>query len=548
VANSQPMTSVVENAVRLVNESELDRKEVYVFTDMARAGWPADAAQLRQQAAKTPNVGLYVIDVGIPEPVNFGLGDVRLSAQILSSRSALRIESELDHRGPGGKRTVELYLLGPDRQAQRRDQQTVTVQSGQSQAIDFRIEGLALGTHQGYLQIAGEDGLACDDRRYFTVEVKPPWRILIAAPQPAGTHALFLSQALAPTDLRRSGQARFDCDVIPLDKLPKQALDGYSAVCILDPAPLEPAVWARLGNFAAGGRGVALFLGRHCQPAEPFNEPAAQELLAGRLWLQARRQEGDLCLSPREFQHPILTPFRGRAGSIPWDYFPVYRYWRLDPLAAGVHVILPYTNGDPAILERPVGKGRVLTMTTPVSDSPSNDPWNLLVVGDPWPFLIIAQEMAAYLVGISEQQLNYFAGQPAVLQLDPEQQFQSYLLTGPDQVEVRLTPDLKQNLLRVTSTDRPGNYRVQAGGTSGGVDRGLSVNVAAQQTQLDRITDEQLKELFGPLPCRVARNREQIDRDVSMGRVGRELFPLLIALVAVILGLEYVLANRFYRE
>jgi hypothetical protein len=135
-----------------------------------------------------------------------------------------------------------------------------------------------------------------------------------------------------------------------------------------------------------------------------------------------------------------------------------------------------------------------------------------------------------------------------VLQLDPEQQFQTYLLTGPDQVEVRLTPDLKQNLLRMTSTDRPGNYRVQAGGTSGGVDRGLSVNAAAQQTQLDRITDEQLKELFGPLPCRVARSRDQIDRDVSMGRVGRELFPLLIALVAVVLGLEHVLANRFYKE
>jgi len=46
----------------------------------------------------------------------------------------------------------------------------------------------------------------------------------------------------------------------------------------------------------------------------------------------------------------------------------------------------------------------------------------------------------------------------------------------------------------------------------------------------------------------LAHDREQIDRELSAGRVGRELFPLLIALVAVVMGIEHVLANRFYRE
>jgi len=30
--------------------------------------------------------------------------------------------------------------------------------------------------------------------------------------------------------------------------------------------------------------------------------------------------------------------------------------------------------------------------------------------------------------------------------------------------------------------------------------------------------------------------------------VGRELFPLLVMLIAVVLGLEYLVANRFYRQ
>ena len=46
----------------------------------------------------------------------------------------------------------------------------------------------------------------------------------------------------------------------------------------------------------------------------------------------------------------------------------------------------------------------------------------------------------------------------------------------------------------------------------------------------------------------MSRSQEQIDRHVSLDRVGRELFPLLIAIVAILLGAEHVLANRFYRE
>jgi len=36
--------------------------------------------------------------------------------------------------------------------------------------------------------------------------------------------------------------------------------------------------------------------------------------------------------------------------------------------------------------------------------------------------------------------------------------------------------------------------------------------------------------------------------NVSTGRVGRELFSWLILAAALVLGLEHVLANRFYRE
>ena len=100
----------------------------------------------------------------------------------------------------------------------------------------------------------------------------------------------------------------------------------------------------------------------------------------------------------------------------------------------------------------------------------------------------------------------------------------------------------------VTATEQPGNYRIQAGGQASGVDRGFSVNLAPEQTQLDRLDDKQVQDLFRPFTPKVAHSRDQIDRSVSVGRVGRELFPPLILVVALVLAAECLVANRFYKE
>jgi hypothetical protein len=550
-ANSQSLTDVLTEAVRLVTQSELARREIYVFTDLARAAWPKEPAErLQRHLAKAPEVGLFLIDVGVEKPTNSALGELRLSSQVLTNRSALRIDTDLFHNGPATTRSVEVYLLDAQKKPQKSGEQTVKLDADGSQHLEFQLGALELGTHQGYVTIVGQDGLACDDRRYFTVEVHPAWKILLVAPQPADRYSVFLREALAPATFRRSGQARFDCAVIAQDKLATQKLDGYSAVCLVDPRPLEPPVWQKLGDFAAEGRAVAIFLGRNAQPLTAFNVPAALDLLPGKLVRQVRRPDGAY-LAPGDFQHPVLRAFGDYAGSIPWDAFPVFRYWQFDKLAAGVHVIVPLTDDGPVLLERPLGKGRVLTLATPVSDRPDQEAWNLLPVGDAWPFVILANEMASYLVGSSQQQLNYYAGQTAVLHLESDKDFHSYVLTvldAPDSVEVRLTPDLKQRVVLVTSTNREGNYRVQAGGSDAGVDRGFSVNVSREQTELERLDPKEFQALFGPSAYRLARDSNQLEGNVTEGRVGRDLYPFVILAVAVALALEHLMANRFYKE
>lgn len=547
VSNSQPLTAALDGAVKLLRQSHLERKELYLFTDLSRGTWPAEeVTQFQRRLGEAAELGIYVIDVGVPQATNYALGDVRLSSEVLPQHSTLTIETSVSCLGKAAPRVVELHVNDAQGKPQKRSEQSCEAAPGESRQIEFHLSGLEPGTHQGFVRLVGQDGLAADDKRYFTVVVKPAWRVLVAAPRPPQHYAVFFTQALAPTMARKLGQARFDCETCDLDELAKRPLAGFAAVCLLDPTPLDPLTWQKLANFAAEGHGVAVFLGRNADPLDSFNSPQAQELLPGKLLRQSRRPDGDLHLAPRDYQHPILAAFRNQAGGIPWEAFPVFRYWQLDKAPAGVGVVLPYNDGRPALLERAIGQGRALTMTTPVSDRANQNPWNLLTVGEDWPFVILSNQMVTYLVGGGEQHWNYLAGQTAIVPLGAGDQRRDYLLSTPGRLSFPLTADLKRHEVAVTATEQVGNYRLQAGGSEG-VDFGFSVNYAPEQTRLDRLSDQELAGLFGPIKYRLARTRAQIDRDVSVGRVGRELYPSLILVLALVLGLEMLVADRFYK-
>jgi hypothetical protein len=463
VANSQPLPRVLDDALRLVGENKLDRKEVYVFTDLAQGAWPADAAgRLQDRLAEVPGASVYLIDLGVEKPTNAAVAELHLSGQILSNRSGLEVAAEIAHIGEPGPRTVELDMLDANRNPQQRGVETVSLQGEGLQGVTFRVGDLAVGTHQGLVKIVGQDGLPADDVRYFTVDVRPAWQVLVAAPHPCESYAEFLTEALAPSDFRKQGRARFDFRIVDLDQLAAQPLGDVAAVCLLDPMPLDPAVWQKLAEYASDGHGVAVFLGRNAEPVDSFNTTSAQAVLPGKLLRQARNPSGDLHLAPRNLQHPVLSAFGAKAGSIPWALFPVFRYWELESPPQGTAVVVPYSDDRPALLERPIGSGRSMTLTTPVSDRPSENPWNLLPAGEAWPFLALMNRMFLYLVGSGDEQLNYYAGQTAVLQLDRRTPQQHYVITTPQGLVLPTTIDAQRRVLECWSSPPPSSRAITA--------------------------------------------------------------------------------------
>ncbi|MGL6195401.1 MAG: BatA domain-containing protein, partial [Thermoguttaceae bacterium] len=422
----------VNEAIRLLKTSDLETKEIYVFTDLTQASWPQETANSVRAQLETAKeealseIGVYIVDVGVQDPSDSGIAKLNLSSQILSTQSSLEIEAEITHFGKSDSRVLELITSA----GELRSQKIVELPEGHSvQSLNFPISNLPIGIHQGQLRFTTSDALAVDDQYYFTVDVRSAWKILIVANTPVERNTLFVRKALDPSGLSTAFQTD-TASFAELESFPDKKWDEYQAMILLDPKPLTAQMWKKLTDYATSGRGVGLFLGRNANPIRDFQTRPAIELLGAKPTLQTRAETA-FHIAPEDLTSPTLSELRqiGDLSLLPWETQPIYRYWELSDLADTAHVELRFSNRRPAVVSRPVGQGTVLIMTTPVSDSPSGiigrtesgedirvEPWNLLPTGDnSWLFIGLMDGIARILVGAGDQSFNYLAGQTATI-------------------------------------------------------------------------------------------------------------------------------------
>lgn len=566
VTAGRSLLETLTEGARLLKQSELERHEIYLITDLTAPGWPETMhASVRAALAEVPDATLHLIDVGRENAVDTALTGVSLSDQVLSAEMPLRINVELSHRGEAETRTAELFvhnlndsqIIDADtdalqRYGEKRDAKTVDFPAGVSRRnVVFELSVLLEGTNQGVIRLTTPDALAADDEIFFTAEVRPPSRVLIVAP-PRG-HSQYLREALAPTGLRLSGIVPYRVDTMSdsqFNEATPDQLAHYRTIFLLDPPPLPPTSWRKLADHAAVGNGVAVFPGRNASRVSEFNSETARELLGMTLQMQARSPDGDLWLGTQSYESPVLRPFRDLDRSeIPWHAVPIFRYWHVDELATGTEVVMQFSDGRPAILTRAIGQGNVLVMTTPVSDLPDENAWNLLPtsIDVPWLFVMLSDGITQFLLGTGEKSYNYLTGQLVTLRPDVPQLPTSCIVKPPWGDGVRIEPDAVRRVITFPATEQPGNYTVSSGG-SGGVSRlqtGFSVNLPGQVWDLTRVTPEQAKAVCGDR-LQITNDRTKLEVGMLQTRTGRELFPLILLLVLIVFAAEYAVANRFY--
>lgn len=425
----------------------------------------------------------------------------------------------------------------------------------------FFLSGLKSGIYQGFVRLVNGDALELDNIRWFTISVHNGWKILTVSPFPVEKSSIFVKEALAPAELTKTGQSPFNVESISFEEFEQLSLSqlkNYQAIFLLDPNPFSEQTVHKLSDFAFSGGGIGFFMGRNAQPISAFQTPEMISLLGGKLTTQVRLANEKLYIHPEHYNNPILLSFRlfSDENRIPWDSIPIYKYWFIKDLSETSTIIADYNDGRPALISHPFGRGSVIVLTTPVSDSTDNSPWNLLPIGDSsWVFLVLIDGIARNLISGGGTIFNYFPNEIAILRQNINNFPSTCQLILPDQTNVQLPTDIENRQVSFSGTKQIGLYQLEstdsnaddAKGLNEVFQSGFSVNYRSSEFNLDQKSREEVDEFWTENKPIWLDQAEKIDIERSNAQKGRDLFPFLIILLVCIFVCETFLANRFYR-
>jgi hypothetical protein len=246
-----------------------------------------------------------------------------------------------------------------------------------------------------------------------------------------------------------------------------------------------------------------------------------------------RRQREYQMLADIEFSHPLFQPFNNAR----FNDFTKIRFWKHQPVELdedSVDVIAVFDNDAPAIWQRKIGAGTVITMAT----SWQPDQSQLALSSKFVPLINGLVEMGA---GISEMPRSLLVGNP--IQLPPSK-------TAETNTRTLVKPDGTRETILVgqtefVETDLPGIYRLVDGSNAGELKFAVNLDRAESETAV--IPVEQI-ELFNvkvgeqqTASSELSQLRDMKDREIE-GQ--QKIWKWLIVVAIVLLIVETWVAGR----
>ncbi|MBD3673784.1 MAG: BatA domain-containing protein [Planctomycetaceae bacterium] len=509
-------------------------REIYIFTDLAVHQWRmSSSVALSNLMEENPWLAVYLVDVSAISSRNITLSHPQLSAETASNDSTLVIRAELfSSEINNDTQTVELFTRYGSGEMTKQGRQDVSLSEEGGAIVEFPLKAQRPGYLEGELRLVSSDPMLFDNQRAFTAKVTDASRVLVVS-QDRDRRELFSTML---------EKLRYQVSKQPPAALERLELPNFDIVCLLSAEKVSEASWARLEKFVSAGGGLFVSLGyKTLDPLSYRQSVAAKNVLPG---LPA----AFLKFTPPEFldfgnnDHPLVAKAEGLLVPDGLVGAEVRWRWKVD-VADDARVIVPFTNSDhsPALLERSLGRGRVLMLTTSIEPGD----WNDLFFSGP-AFFILSDLMLQALRPRDMLTYNFQVGESVVVPLPQDRDFSQYLFRTPglQQTGGDLEPGAEQ--LSLGRLEQAGHYDVRS--KPNGYRVAFSANLPEAESNLARLTSGELIDLFGEGRFGVARSLEELEPVVRSRRLGQEMVPLLILLATILFALEQVIANRFYDD
>ena len=315
--------------------------------------------------------------------------------------------------------------------------------------------------------VEAQDDLSLDNVGHLIVEVVDQVPVLIVEQQgQAGlveTDTAYLLAALGHADSPDASaewQSVFKPHVIDIYQLDQQSLDDFYCIVLANVLPTEPTVVDKLRAFVRQGGGLWIALGDRTQAAT-FNDlfHADGEGLAPLPIGQVRGDPDDrdqfVGIVPPTMIHPA-TQLISDTERLDLDEAKIYCRHVMDSSAAGegLSALLVAEGGEPLVVERWFGRGRVIVQAVPLDIRWSNLPLCHA-------FVPMVHEWLWYLIQPAATPRNVQIGDPLVLKLNNDAADETVQVKGPvgEPVELEATVDGDNRAYRFGETLVPGIYR-----------------------------------------------------------------------------------------
>jgi hypothetical protein len=360
-------------AVRAMAESVHTPIEFHLFSDMQRA----DLAATFSDLALPPNVKLVTHAVVSKAQPNWTVESVDAPGQVWGKDAKpVHVQAVIAGYGtPAAQRTASLVVNGKTTATK-----AVAVPANGRATVDFPALEAPYGFSRCEVKIDAADGFPADDLRRFAIERSDPQKALLIHNYGDNRSPLYVGAALSA-----AAQSAFILESINVSEAADRKLSNYGFIILSDlnslPSLLENSLtqYVRDGGsvliaagISAGSRSQIPIFGAHIVETRDYS----------------RIPDRYMAVGSSDTSYPSVAKADGWLG--------VKFFYALDVDPADSRVIVRLGDQTPLLLEKRIGEGRVVLLTSGLDNLTNDFPLHPAFV----PFI---EQTARYLAGSERQ-------------------------------------------------------------------------------------------------------------------------------------------------
>ena len=408
----------------------------------------------------------------------------------------------------------------------------------------------AAGSH--VVEVSTEpDVLAADNTFLASIPVRDRIPVLLVdgAPGPTpddiASETAYLQIALSPFAAGKVEMSDLiEPRVVTADAFSAKGLADSAVVVLANVRRLTPEQLRVLEDFVKNGGGLLVFPGDRTDTAW-WNGAFASLAPVPLTGISGTLKDGaqGVGVAAQRFENPALELFNDpRNGSMTEAAIKVWFKMRA-PAGTGDPkdpvVLARLESGDPFLVERAIGHGRVIACATAADADWSNLP------ARPF-YLPLVQRLCVHLASTVNPPRNLEVGRSLVSFLPVTAAGKKALLTGPDgtSVEVPILKKEERGVVETAPLYQPGLYTLQPPGAQ---PIHYVVNADRRESDLARLNDTEIAEFAKAHSVAVVNSAAEFREQEHRQRFGQELWKPLLLVLLVLIFLELILQRMFAR-